>query len=356
MNNNETIKTIVKIEQLPVITERIPEVGKQVKERLESLGIDKMIANEDSRKSIKALKSQLNKELKIFEDQRKEVKNAVLKDYNLFNEEYEKEIKSLFAESIKKLTDKQIFVENGILEQKKASLQGYYNESCIVEQVDFIDFERYLNINSIDIQLSTTIKKYKEAVDKYIEQVKTDIELISLEEFKVEILTEYKLTLNCSQSIINVKTRKEQERAETERQQNLENERRQRELINLGFIISEDKTNIAYEPLALKHTWSEIVELDNRTFNDKLSNYRTIINKFNNAKDHKDTHKEAVSAINNPSPAPAPMKTVEPLQAPTEVKQEDKIYVEFSIMDTKSNIKAVVQYMKVNNINFKNID
>ena len=47
------------IEQLPIITEKIKEVGNELDKRLSELKLDSLVCNEDTRKEIKNLKTQL---------------------------------------------------------------------------------------------------------------------------------------------------------------------------------------------------------------------------------------------------------------------------------------------------------
>ena len=56
---------IAVIEQLPIITEKIKEIGENLDKRLSDLNLDELICNEETRKSVTDLRSALNKEKKL---------------------------------------------------------------------------------------------------------------------------------------------------------------------------------------------------------------------------------------------------------------------------------------------------
>ena len=68
---------IAVIEQLPKITEKIEKVGADLDKRLADLKIDSLVCSEETRKSIKELKTSLSSEFKNFENQRKEIKTKI---------------------------------------------------------------------------------------------------------------------------------------------------------------------------------------------------------------------------------------------------------------------------------------
>ena len=55
---------IAVVEQLPKITEKIKEVGAELDKRLEDLNLNSLVCSEETRKSIKELRTKLGAELK----------------------------------------------------------------------------------------------------------------------------------------------------------------------------------------------------------------------------------------------------------------------------------------------------
>src|SRR5690606_13133008 len=141
-----------------------------------------------------------NKELTDLENQRKFIKESINNPYLEFENVYKTEISEKYKSAIDTLKDKIDFVETKVKSEKKQSVEAYFNELCIAESIDFIKFDKI----GIDINLSTTEKKYKEQVYDYIYKVVDDLKLIKSTDFEAEILTEYKLTLNVSNAITTV--------------------------------------------------------------------------------------------------------------------------------------------------------
>lgn len=203
----------IELVQIPIIEQNLIEVGKSVTERLSSLNIDGQVATVETVKALKEMRANLNKELAEFEDQRKYVKNGILSPYNAFEIIYKDEVSDKYKNALDTLKDKIAFVENTIKEEKRTSVSKYFKELCLSENIDFVTFESV----ALDINLSTTEKKYKEQCNEFISRIKDDLALIDTQEFKAEIIVEYKLTLNASRAIKTVQDRKESERIESEK-------------------------------------------------------------------------------------------------------------------------------------------
>ena len=86
---------------------------------------------------------------------------------------------------------------------KNQQLKKYFNEYKESNHIDFINYEQ-ANIN---ITLNNSLKSLKKEVTDFIDKVVNDLELINEEEYKVEILVDYKKSLNVADSILGVKRR-----------------------------------------------------------------------------------------------------------------------------------------------------
>ena len=75
---------IAVVEQLPKITEKIKEVGAELDKRLEDLNLNSLVCSEETRKSIKELRTKLGAELKDFERQRKCLFKAIILDHSIW--------------------------------------------------------------------------------------------------------------------------------------------------------------------------------------------------------------------------------------------------------------------------------
>ena len=200
------------IEQLPKITEKIKEVGAELDKRLEDLKLDSLVCNEEIRKSIKELRTNLSSELKDFENQRKEIKAKINEPYEAFNKAYEEEIKAKYQQADLTLKTKIDEVENGLKDKARKLAFEYFNEykaSKINLKDNYLSFEE-LNL-SIGLDALTDkgalVKKYKDAIIEKVDNVERDIETINTMAHNGEILVEYLKNKNLSLAIKEVNDR-----------------------------------------------------------------------------------------------------------------------------------------------------
>ena len=119
---------IAVIEQLPIIAERIKEIGNALEKRMADLDLENLVCNEETRKSIKGLRTDLGKELTEFEKQRITIKKKIEEPYKAFEETYNNEIKSKYENANKILSKKIDEVEFGIKTNIQNMLVEYFNE------------------------------------------------------------------------------------------------------------------------------------------------------------------------------------------------------------------------------------
>lgn len=206
--NNE----IAVVEQLPVIVAKIKIVGEELDKRINDLHLDSLVCNEETRKEIKNLKTQLGAEFKEFENQRKNIKNQIMTPYEEFNKIYEEEIKAKYQQADLTLKTKIDEVENSMKNKAKELAEEYFDEyktSKAVIKDNYLSFEE-LNL-SIGLDALTDkgalVKKYKDAIIEKVDNVERDIETIGTMEHKEEILTEYLKHKNLSLAIKDVNDR-----------------------------------------------------------------------------------------------------------------------------------------------------
>lgn len=200
------------IEQLPKITEKIKEVGAELDKRLEDLKLDSLVCNEETRKSIKELRTNLSSELKDFENQRKEIKAKINEPYETFNKAYEEEIKAKYQQADLTLKAKIDEVENGLKEKARKLALEYFNEykaSKVNLKDNYLSFAE-LNL-SIGLDALTDkgalVKKYRDAIAEKVDNVERDIETINTMTHNGEILVEYLKNKNLSLAIKEVNDR-----------------------------------------------------------------------------------------------------------------------------------------------------
>lgn len=215
--NNELI--IVK--QLPIIEEQLKKASDEIDEKVNNAVA--LVCNEETIKIVKEVRATLNKELKEFEDKRKQVKSEIMKPYEDFESSYKKYISDKYKSADVELKKKIDVVENELKANKKAEIVNYFNEYLSSKNIDFIKYEQ-ANIN---ITLIASMKSLKEQAKNFIDKIVDDLNLIDTQEHKAEILVEYKQSLNVSQAITTVTNRFkaiEEEKARQERDAELKKE------------------------------------------------------------------------------------------------------------------------------------
>lgn len=175
---------IIILEQLPIIVEKLDNVSKEVKQKVEKA--TSLVVTEDTVKEVKQVRANLTKEFNELETQRKNIKNAIMEKYNAFEEVYKEKISNLYKEADLQLKGKIDSVENQLKLEKEVELREFVNQHCEANNIH-IDFKQI----GLNITLSASMKSLKEQALAFIEKVVSDLKLIELEEYSNEILLEY---------------------------------------------------------------------------------------------------------------------------------------------------------------------
>ena len=213
MNEN-----IITVQQLPVIVyERLESVGQEIDKRIAALDLDKQLVTEDTKKAVKDTRAMLNKELKDFEEQRKRIKEQVIAPYEAFEKAYNSFIKVKYEKADGILKVKIDEFDKRLKADKEARIRAYFTELCQANNIDFLPFERLC----LNIRLNDSDKSLKDIVNTNIDNVVKSLEFIESltdpDEYKAEVLADYKQTLDVMIAINNAKYRKQQREAELQR-------------------------------------------------------------------------------------------------------------------------------------------
>jgi len=338
------MSTEIQLIQQPIIKHDLLNVGKAVTERILSLNLENLVATEETVKALKSLRAELNKEFDEYEAQRKAIKEAVANPYMEFEAVYKSEIQVKYKGAVELLKDKIAIVEDKIKSEKKENVIRYFNELCAVEKVDFLTFDKL----GIEINLSTSEKAYKEKCNEFVQRVQDDVLLIQVQQYAVEIMAEYKKTLNASKAITTVIERKEAEKLEAERLHRQETTRRETMLRNLTLVYKDITRSFHFvsdENIFITH--SDIEKLSKEEFQKVYVEIELKVIEFLRSREPQ-----------TPEVKQAPIATPEPLQAPTETKPtepEKQFTAAFEVTATMQQLTALANYMKSNGLNYKNI-
>lgn len=203
---------IAVVEQLPKITKKIKEVGAELDKRLNDLNLDSLVCTEETRKSIKELRTKLGAELKDFENQRKAIKTKINEPYEMFNKAYEEEIKTKYQQADLTLKTKIDEVENGIKSKAKNLAVDFFDE---YKKSKSVIEDNYLTFEEINLQIGldaltekgALVKKIKDFIIEKVDNVERDINTIRTMKNSDEILVEYLKNKNLSLAIKEVNDR-----------------------------------------------------------------------------------------------------------------------------------------------------
>lgn len=324
---------LITLSQLPVITHKLKEAGQDVLNKISALELDKQIVTEDTIKALKSTRAELTKDFLNYEAQRKSIKDQVSKPYDDFNNIYKIEIQDRFATADKLLKDNIYFFEERLKKEKKELLIEYFNELMTCENIDFITF----GSTAIEPNLSISEKKYKEQILAFVTKVSDDLRLIETQEYKSEIMVEYKKSLNVSASISGVIQRKELEKAEARRFVLERSQKRQMKLRNLNMIWDEMTRSYAFND-DLFIIQKDIEILSDDEFEIKFFEISEEVKKILNS---------------NVIAAPVEVKEIKK-EVPAPVS-EKIVTASFEVSGTISQLKALSEYLKTNGLTYKNI-
>lgn len=258
------MKDLIIVKQLPQIEEHLKELSAEIDKKVESA--KSLVCTEESVKTIKQVRADLNKEFKELEMQRKNVKEQILAPYMQFEEVYKTYISEKYKSADVDLKTKIDNTENELKAQKEQEIKDYFEEYKTANNIDFVDFKQ-ANIN---VTLTASKKSLKEQAKKFIDEIVDDLKLIETQDCKEEILVEYKQTLNISRAIQDVANRhklleEEKRKQEELKSKQLEETQRQAEIsikeqeivtkeaLN-NFVIEAPKVEEQEEVLTLKVT------------------------------------------------------------------------------------------------------
>ena len=295
---------LITLKQAPIIIyEKIKAVGQQVETKIAELNLDNQLVTDETLKSAKNTRATLRKELAVFEEQRKFIKDQVNAPYEAFEKAYKEHIKVHYDKADSTLKAKIDEVQNRLLDDKRGRIKGYFTELCQSQGIDFLIFERL----PLNITLSDSDKKFKNEVANFVSEVLNGLQIIESlkepDEFKAEILTDYKQTLDITRAIQGAQYRRQQREAELAR-------------IEAQRVAAEQARAAAA------------------------------------ARAQAQAPLQAPAQVSYEAQAAAPVQP-EPVQEATQAAQEDEnevVQATFTVIGTRAQLKALKQYIISNNI------
>jgi len=197
MSNAERIENgkVIELKQKPIIAYDLIEAkGKEVEQRLSELNIDAIDVNEDNLKLIKSTRSEIRKEFEVLENQRKMVKDLIMKPYNDFEAAYKEHIANRFKYADLKLKEKVSVVEDYLLAKKIDALKSYFDE---INDLDFISFDDI----GLKITRSASDKKLKEEITAFVENMKMAVDTIKTLKNSDRVMAKFQIVKDLNRAI-----------------------------------------------------------------------------------------------------------------------------------------------------------
>lgn len=281
---------LIVVKQLPIIQEQLKTLSEEIDNKVETA--KKLVCTEETVKTVKQVRADLNKEFKELEEKRKFVKEQVLAPYMQFEEVYKQYVSDKYKSADTELKSKVDNIENELKAQKEKEVREYFEEYRKYKNIDFIKFEQA----NIKVGLSDSKTSLHKQAQAFIDKTYEDLNLINTQEHKAEMLVEYKQSLNVSQAITTVTNRFKAIEEEKRKQEEL----KQRQLEEAQRIANE---NIKEQAEVTKQA------LDNLT------------------------QKEEINQV--------------VLQAPIEEqKQEEVLTLRFTVKGTRTKLKALKEFLE----------
>ncbi len=228
------MQEIILLKQEPIIEySLLAEVGEAIQARIADLNLDGQVVTDQTVKSVKNMRAELNKEFAEFEKQRKFIKEAVSRPYQDFEAKYKEFVAKYYNEADDTLKGKIFSFENALRFEREKELQGYFAELCSAKNIDFVPF----GLMHLNITLSASMKSLKTQILEFVSKVEQDIELAKTvgdsQEFNDKVMYEYRRSLDINAAINTVKEREQtliaaKEKAEEEAKRKAEAEEQAR--------------------------------------------------------------------------------------------------------------------------------
>lgn len=280
-------KELIVVKQLPVIEEQLKVLSEEIDKKVENA--KGLVCTEENKQTVKQIRTSLNKEFEELETQRKDVKEKVLAPYNKFETVYKECVSEKYKSADKALKEKIDSIE---IEQKKKleeEARAYFLEYIQSKNIDFVTFEKI----GLKIGVSDNPTKLKKQITAFVDKLVDDLNLIETQEYKAEILVEYKQSLNVSQAITTVSNRFKAIEEEKKKQEELKAKLRQQMSGRADKIIGITKGD------------------------------KELVNDFIDRAVERDTV----------------------LQSPIEEKQEEILTLKFTVKGTRTRLKALKEFL-----------
>jgi len=150
-------------------------IAKTVQADIDALKIDTMEVSEENKQKLKKTRTKLNKDLAMYEGERKKIKAFVLKPYTSFEESYSTNLKVIITGAVTKLNTKIKTIETGQIKEFEDYGKEYFLRKLESNPISVANTFKDVGLS---MSLSLNKKKIREAIDKHIESISSALTII----------------------------------------------------------------------------------------------------------------------------------------------------------------------------------
>lgn len=208
------MEDLIVLKQLPVIEEKL----QTLKARWEQMALDAeaMVCTEETIQAVKSFRAEMRKEFDGLEEQRKQIKNAVMGPYEQFLSVYMDCVATAFKTADAIFARKISEVENDMKRRCEDGLRDYFMELCAVRRLDWLSYERAgVKVDMASARAKTPAKLRKQLAE-FVDGVGDNVDRIIELEDADEIMVEFRKSLDAAKAICDVRQRRQQASKERE--------------------------------------------------------------------------------------------------------------------------------------------
>lgn len=177
-------------------------ISESIKKQLDA--VEKMVCTDETKQAAKKLRAELNRQFKIYDDERKERVRAYEEPRKKFDELFKKYIQEPYKNADEILAEKIQKVEKTQKDEKLEEVKNYAEELKTDYALGWLDIDRIIPT----ITLSASLRSLKAAVKEKLDKIKSDIDCIGVIDSSGEMFAEYMNCLDIAAAKTTVEKRK----------------------------------------------------------------------------------------------------------------------------------------------------
>lgn len=210
--------SLITVTKLPVIEEEL----RQLKESWDQKAKDAaaLVCTEETVQQLKSIRTEMRKEFDLADSQRKQAKAQYLAPWDAVEATFKECVKDAFVTADTALKNQITSFEGQIKADCRQKLEKFFNELCLMENIDFLTFDQAMQFGKISIGLAdakrNTPTKLQDQVAEVVAKIADAMDQIRRMDNADEIMAEFKSCLDAGKAVSTVQERHRRIEAEKE--------------------------------------------------------------------------------------------------------------------------------------------